>query len=99
MSICNLSPYKGSSGNRVGDFGESFDLRAIRIKRFRVIDLSLKSVTILAMNKSGSKKSLLDGYCFQGFRARSKIKGRFGDSSSLVVRLSRRQKKQFALCA
>jgi hypothetical protein len=47
------------------------------------------------MKKSVPRKSLLDGYRFAGFRGRSKIKGCFGDSTSLVISLSRRQKKQF----
>lgn len=51
------------------------------------------------MKKTASKKSLLEGYRFKGFQARSKIKGQFGDSTSLVIQLSRRQKKQFAVFA
>jgi hypothetical protein len=55
-----------------------------------------KPVTIRGMKKSRSRKSLLDGYRVPGFRTHSRIKGRFGDKSALVITLSRRQKKRYA---
>jgi hypothetical protein len=41
-------------------------------------------------------KRLLDAYRFPGFRPRATIKGIFGDPKARVIRLERRQKKQYA---
>jgi len=41
-------------------------------------------------------KCLLDAYRFPGFRPRATIKGIFGDPKARVIRLERRQKKQYA---
>jgi hypothetical protein len=48
------------------------------------------------MKKRTSRKSLLDGYRFPGFRTYSRVKGLFGDSTAIVIILSRRQKKRSA---
>jgi len=54
---------------------------------------------ICDMKKRTSRKSILDGYRVPGFQTLSRVKGRFGDQSALVVTLSRRQKKLFAAVA
>jgi hypothetical protein len=51
------------------------------------------------MRKPRSKKSLLDAYRVPGFSTTSNIKGRFGDPTALVITLTRRQKKRFAVIA
>jgi len=48
------------------------------------------------MKNGQSRKSLLDGYRFPGFKAHARIKGCFGDPLALVITLSRRQKKRSA---
>jgi len=42
-------------------------------------------------------RTLTDLYSFPGFRARSKLKGMFGDSWTRIVTLARRQKKRCVL--
>lgn len=44
----------------------------------------------------GKKRHLLDEYRVPGYRPRAKVQGIFGDSRSRVIRLERRQKKQYA---
>jgi hypothetical protein len=51
------------------------------------------------MQKSLSKKSLLDGYKFIGFKTSGIAKGKLGDKYARVLRLSRRSKKVYALSA
>lgn len=41
-------------------------------------------------------KRLLDAYRFPGFTPRATIKGIFGDPKARIIRLERRQKKQYA---
>lgn len=43
----------------------------------------------------GKKRRLLDEYRFCGFSPRAEIKGIFGDPKARVIRLKRKQKKQF----
>lgn len=43
----------------------------------------------------GKRRSLLDEYRFPGFRPRAGIQGIFGDPKARVIRLERRQKKQY----
>jgi len=45
------------------------------------------------------KKHLTDAYRFKGFTPGAFIQGVFGDPKSLVIRLTRRGKKQFARLA
>ncbi len=45
------------------------------------------------MNKTPSKKSLLDAYQFSGFKTGKSAKGKFGDKHALVLSLFRRSKK------
>jgi hypothetical protein len=42
------------------------------------------------------KKTLYDAYRFPGFTAEREVKGRFGDRTALVIRLTRRSKKRRA---
>jgi hypothetical protein len=49
--------------------------------------------------KNHRKKSLLDGYIFPGFKTNFRAKGLFGDQSAIVLQLSRRQKKLYAVDA
>jgi len=42
-----------------------------------------------------TNKTLNDLYSFPGFRARSRLKGMFGDSPGRIVTLARRQKKRY----
>jgi len=44
-------------------------------------------------------KTLNELFNFPGFRAASKLKGRFGDSPARIVALARRQKKRYAVHA
>ncbi len=44
----------------------------------------------------GKKRRLLDEYRFSGFRPRAEVKGIFGDSNAIVIKLKRAQKKQYA---
>jgi len=46
--------------------------------------------------KKCSKKSLLDGYHFEGFYASPILKGKWGDHEALVIPYTRRSKKQCA---
>jgi len=49
--------------------------------------------------KKCSKKSLLDGYRFEGFYASPILKGKWGDHEALVIPYTRRSKKQCAVHA
>jgi len=51
------------------------------------------------MKKWLRRKSLLDAYRIPDFRTCNRVKGLFGDKTSLVITLSRRQKKPFAVSA
>jgi hypothetical protein len=42
------------------------------------------------------KKTLYDAYRFPGFTPEREVKGRFGDRTALVIRLTRRSKKRHA---
>jgi len=46
--------------------------------------------------KKCSKKSLLDGYRFEGFFTSPELKGKAGDHEALVIPYTRRSKKQSA---
>ena len=43
-----------------------------------------------------TNKTLNELYSFPGFKARSKLKGMFGDSPARIIALVRRQKKRYA---
>lgn len=43
-------------------------------------------------------KRLLDAYRFAGFRPVPQVSGVFGDAHARVIRLTRRSKKQSAMC-
>lgn len=45
------------------------------------------------------KKTLYDAYRFPGFTPGRVVKGRFGDRTALVIRLTRRSKKRHAVSA
>ena len=51
------------------------------------------------MAKPLSVASIFDAYRFQGFITRKRVKEHEGDLTSLVITLSRRQKKRYAVCA
>jgi hypothetical protein len=52
------------------------------------------------MTKSGKRqRRLSDGYSFAGFRAKTTVRGVFGDPDVRIVRLDRRSKKRFAAVA
>ena len=51
------------------------------------------------MVKKISKKSLSDAYRFDNFKTGKLAKGKFGDQNSLVLSLSRRSKKVYAINA
>jgi hypothetical protein len=46
------------------------------------------------MQKTRSRKSLLDAYRFNGFKTSSVVKGRVGDKKARVLTLNRRLKKR-----
>jgi len=45
------------------------------------------------MQKPRPKKTLYTAYRFPGFTPEREVKGRFGDQTALVIRLTRRSKK------
>jgi hypothetical protein len=51
------------------------------------------------MPSASRKKTLYDAYRFPGFTAARQVKGYFGDSKALVIRLNRRSKKRPAASA
>jgi hypothetical protein len=51
------------------------------------------------MVRKASKKSLIDAYQFDKFKTGKLVKGKFGDQNALVLSLSRRSKKVYALNA
>jgi hypothetical protein len=51
------------------------------------------------MKNRRQKKSFIDAYCIPDFKTCKRVKGLFGDKTSLVVTLLRRQKKPFAVSA